>query len=78
MIGHMDGMFMDGPCMWWGMWVVPLLILGALVFFGVWAIRRFSGGPVRDAGPRRILEERFARGEIDAEEFERRLQVLGL
>jgi uncharacterized integral membrane protein len=39
--------------------VLSAVIVGALVAFGVWAVRR-------------ILEERFARGEIDADEFNRR------
>ena len=74
-LAHMDGMWM-GAGMWFAMWIVPLLFLGVLVGFGGWAIRRFTErGPSSD--PRRILEERFARGEIDTEEFERRLRVLG-
>jgi putative membrane protein len=68
---HMDGWFGG---MWW-MWIVGLLFWGSLLAFGVWAVLRFTR---RDSGhgARRVLEERFARGEIDAEEFHRRLQVL--
>lgn len=78
--------------MWWnhgagaGGWIV--MTLGMVVFwsilvFGVVAIFRGT----RDAGsasgrtPRRdpmeILDERFARGEIDADEYHSRRQVLG-
>jgi putative membrane protein len=64
-----------GPGMWWAMLGIPLVILGVLVSFGVWAIRRFSDGRLaKDA--RRILEERLARGEIDGEEFRSRMAAL--
>ena len=48
---------------------------GALIWFGVWAVRRFTDRPRRGNGYR-TLEERFARGEIDAEEYESRRRVL--
>jgi putative membrane protein len=67
---------MMGP-MWWAMWIPSVLIIGGLVALGVWAVRRFSeppGGPRSDA--RGILEERFARGEIDEDEFRSRLAAL--
>ncbi|MGH2530578.1 MAG: SHOCT domain-containing protein [Actinomycetota bacterium] len=38
-------------------------------------MRRFSE-PRGDSSARRILEERFARGEIDADEFRSRLTAL--
>jgi uncharacterized membrane protein len=47
--------------------VFMVLFWAALIVFGVWAIRRFTD---RSSGSaRRILEERFARGEIHADEF---------
>src|SRR6266498_3766917 len=49
------------------MWLGGLLVWGALIGVAVWATRRFTGPTRADAA--RILEERFARGEIDAEEF---------
>jgi putative membrane protein len=67
----MDGTGMDQ--MMWAMWIPSILLLVAL---GIWAVRRFSE-PRGDASARRILEERFARGEIDAEEFRSRLAALG-
>jgi hypothetical protein len=51
-------------------------LLGGLIAFGVWAVRRFTERRAA-GGARQILEERFARGEIDDEEFQRRLQTLG-
>jgi putative membrane protein len=73
-MAHMHDMM--GP-MWWAMWIPSLLIIGGLLALGVWAVRRFSVprvGPGPD--PPRILEERFARGEIDEDEFRRRLATL--
>ena len=57
---------------WW-MWFPGLLILVALILFGAWAVSRSAP---RTGGPVRILEERYARSEIDAEEFERRRATL--
>ena len=71
--------------MGWGGWILMTLVMlafWALVIFAVVAVFRGLGhgsGPVdrpsrRD--PLEILQERFARGEIDAEEYEARAQVL--
>ena len=57
---------------WW-MWFPGLVVLVALIVFGTWAVNRSAP---RTGGPLRILEERYARGEIDAEEFERRRATL--
>jgi putative membrane protein len=68
-----NGTFM-GPWMLW-MWLGGLIFWGSLIAFGVWAVRRFTEG--RGSGQaRRILDERFARGEIDEEEFARRRRAL--
>jgi putative membrane protein len=66
MLGHMSGW------MWWGMGAMVLFWV-ALIAFGVWAVRRFADRP---SGAYRVLEERFARGEIDAEEFEKRRKLI--
>ena len=69
----------------WGGWIVMTLMMlafWALVIFAVVAIFRGLGqssGPVERTNrpsPLEILQERFARGEIDAEEYEARSQVL--
>jgi len=70
---HMDG--------WGWMWVVGplwLIVLGALVGLIVWLVVRSSGqSPTATQGDaRRILAERFARGEIDEDEFRRRSALL--
>jgi putative membrane protein len=72
-MAHMDGTWMNQ--MWWAMWIPSVLILGALVALGIWAVRRFSE-PRSDTSARRTLEERFARGDIDAEEFPAGLAAL--
>jgi putative membrane protein len=74
-MAHMDGMWMD--MMWW-MWIPSVIVLGALIVLGIWAVRRFSPGsePRGGSNARWILEERFARGEIDADEFRSRLATL--
>ncbi len=72
--------------MWgWGMggwgWLWLVLIVVVIVLLVVWITRRTgptggSGGGVDRVEALRILEERFARGEIDREEFEERRRVL--
>lgn len=61
---------------WWIAWMI--LSCGVIVAL-VWvAIRTLAGDhrsePPRD--PKDVLSERFARGEIDAEEYHERLGVL--
>ena len=62
----------------WGMWLGSVVFL-VLIAIGIvmlvrWASRDGLGGRAPD--PRRILDERFARGEIDEEEYQRRRSVL--
>ena len=77
---------------WIGMGLLWLLLIGAVVALAVVAVRAMSDrhAPTPNAGAREsyghgvageapgvaILRERFARGEIDAEEYEARLRVL--
>ncbi len=64
--------FVLGPLMW-------IAFFGVVIVLVVLAIRRFGGGTFMPPGkmPLNILQERFARGEIDTEEFEERRRVLG-
>jgi putative membrane protein len=63
----------------WAWWQGALMVAAMLVFWGllVWAIHALATGGGRNGSqhspgePRRILELRLARGEIDAEEFAR-------
>ncbi len=69
--------------MWYGAggwWM--LVFLAGVILLVVWGVRatsdggRSGGGGARSRGLE-ILEERFARGEIDREEFEQRRSALG-
>lgn len=74
---------------WYGMILGPLfmvLIFAAVIAFVVFLVRGI-GGPgqgsqpappaIRERTALDILKERFARGEIDKDEFEERRRVLG-
>lgn len=65
----------DGWGGWLAMTLSMLVFWGGLLLLVAWAVRRFAPGP-RSSDALRILEERFATGEIDREEFERRRSVL--
>ena len=65
---------------WWAwllMWLTMLGFLGLLAALLVVLLRR-SGPPDlgRRPSPEEVLAERFARGELDADEYRQRLQVL--
>lgn len=82
----MMGWYNDG--VGWGGWIAMTLMMvtfWGLVIFGVVAIfRGVSGGtsqpgqtyPTPHHDPMRTLDERFARGEIDADEYHARQAVL--
>jgi len=61
--------------MMWPMGIGTLLVVGVLLAFGVGGAVRASRGP---GGPQamQLLDERFARGEIDTEEYQQRRQIL--
>ena len=72
-----------------GGWGMALMTVGTLLFWGliiagvVALVRYTRGGAGEQDGsaaerptPQRLLAERFARGEIDDEEYTRRLRVL--
>ncbi len=66
---------------WWGwlLMTVSMVAFWGLIIWGIAAIFRGSGWTWPRAerrDPEQILAERFAAGEIDEEEYQRRLQVL--
>lgn len=78
-----------GPHMMWGGWFfgpIMMIVLIAVAAIVVLLIVRWLGGVPHSIGPHTtvkqgespldILKERFARGEIDKDEFEERRRVL--
>jgi putative membrane protein len=66
---------------WWGLVMLAAMFLfwGGLIWVVIYAIRGFArpGDPrPRQISAIEVLEERFARGEIDRDEFEERRRVL--
>ncbi len=58
----------------WLFWILLIVVIA-------WAVKGFTGGNLPGVGqngktPLEILEERFARGEIDQEEFEQKRKLL--
>lgn len=74
--GHTGGGWAVGMAIimisFWGSFTV-------LIWVGIRALLRgpAQAGPTARQGPRDILAERFARGEIEPEEYQRRLELLG-
>ena len=92
-IAQQPGPYYGPHMMWDGGWygmifgpVFMILILAATIAIGV-VLVRWLGGPwygpqpmhhaISGRTPLDILKERFARGEIDKDEFEERRRVLG-
>ncbi|UQA94099.1 SHOCT domain-containing protein [Streptomyces halobius] len=68
---------------WFAMAISMLLFLALIVtiVFLLWRAITRSGpggwtGPLRTSGAEQLLAERYARGEIDEEEYQRRLATL--
>lgn len=67
---------------WWLWGILMLLGIVLLVFVLVWAFRggmrdRHGQGRPPASAARQILDERFARGELTAEQYREQLRVLG-
>jgi putative membrane protein len=83
-------MWGNGYNMAWG-WPVGLLLLVAVILLVVWVVRAFAGGTDRGGSlggspagrgqggrsqARHILDDRFAKGELNEAEYRERLRVL--
>lgn len=73
------GIYNDG---WWG-WGAGHMLVGAafwvlFVAAAVWVVRRLNGGPPAGAAESAldVLKKRYARGEIESEEFTRKKREL--
>jgi len=64
----------------WALFLVAIIAGAILLVRALWNRGPSGPGPVRGAPPHgnafRILEERYARGEIDQQEFEERRRYL--
>ena len=70
--GWLGGLFMAvAMLLFWGGLITVILLLARH-----YLPRRHPGSDERDTA-RRLLDERFARGDIDAEEYEHRRDLLG-
>jgi putative membrane protein len=67
---HMDGGW------WWVMGIGWLIFLAVVVVLAVLLLRHVTTGPARSSSAGDILAERFARGEIDEDEYRRRRSAL--
>lgn len=59
--------------------IVTIVIIAGLILLVVWFVRQFGGGARaerEEKTPLEILKERYARGEIDREEFEQKKKDL--
>jgi putative membrane protein len=69
---HGDGLGFDGVFMWL-FWILLIVVI-VLAVKALWSGNRDSPGS--DRSPLEVLQERFARGEIDEAEYERKRKVL--
>lgn len=81
-------MYYGGGMGWWGyvLMILSMVLFSGLVVAGIVALARYAGRGGQQGGPtppaqtaqtaQQVLAERFARGEIDEDEYRRRLQIL--
>jgi len=82
--GFMHGFGFGGMGLYGG-WIgliFNLAIIVGIVILVVWAVKRFTGGHVNgnqisgNQSPREILQARYARGEINRDQYQQILQDL--
>lgn len=65
--------FWGGPGITWFIWLLGIVIIVFVVWLLLKSLIQSSNRPYsRDKTPLDILKERYAKGEIDKEEFEQR------
>lgn len=69
------GWYGMGMGMGW-MWIFWVLVLAAIVFVLVAAARAMHRSPTERESAEEILKRRYARGEIDQVEYQKRLEDL--
>jgi putative membrane protein len=63
--------------------IFNLAIIVGIVMLIIWAVKRFTGGttnwnqPSASQSPREILQARYARGEINRDQYQQMLSDLG-
>lgn len=73
---HEGGLFMGMHWLWWGFWLVLIAVL-TMAFWRLATDRAQTRRTVvEEAQAEEALRQRFARGEIDEEEYAHKLQVL--
>jgi len=58
------------------MWVFWIGVLVALIFFVKWLVQQKPGGQKHEEDALEVLKKRYAKGEIDREEFEQKKKDL--
>jgi len=58
------------------MWIFWILIIAALIWFVAFAPRRGGTSPGNEKSALEILKERYAKGEIERDEFEQKKKDL--
>ena len=75
MMGYRYGYNMMGG--WSGMMIIPIILIAVVMFF---IYKQSQNNNIKDIGTRNnaldILNERFARGEIDEEEYNNKKNIL--
>lgn len=73
MYGHTGGIFFGGGPFIWLFWIILLVVLVYVLKYVLGPSRRKSSD---SSEALEILKQRFARGEIDEAEFEKRKKLL--